>query len=198
MENENMNVSVHDVYSYLIVGARYGYTRNNHLEPQSHFYTTKKLIPQLDQANHTVALTTAKQLVEEAISIELYNLQDADDSYNNKAVTFKFINWLKDFIHKYDETWQPYNEDVLQQALQNEKAKVYNVYNITNPNSPICLTASGPVDKDSYIDVIIGHIKGIVETDNISYRKEIIDENKGQIVFHVTDPVKRDFLVQKI
>ena len=73
-KKKKVSVNPVDLYRFLIEGNRYGYTRNNHLMPSGAFDACRQYLPALFEADGDVALSTARQLAEEAIEQLHYDL----------------------------------------------------------------------------------------------------------------------------
>lgn len=114
---KKVEIEIKHMYWYLIETCRYGYTRNNHLMPADAFDTCRKLLPRVAEADLEYAIYTAKQLAEEAISMELliHFYEKVDDQFGNMAETIKFIEDLLKFIEDNakggNKMLKPYNYD---------------------------------------------------------------------------------------
>lgn len=127
-----IQIELKDLYQFLISECRYGYTRNNHLMPDGAYDHAKKYLPKMLISDKNFAIDTAKQLCEECIDQQLCgNFYDGrDDVHSNRACAIKFIEYLLDFIHKYEENYIPYNNDNYLNNLNKDKDPRYAIYSL--------------------------------------------------------------------
>jgi len=101
MKKDTMEIPLKDIYQLLISECRYGYTRNNHLMPSGAYDRVREYLPKMYEIDNDFALSTARQLCEEAISDELLtHFRDGvDDQHGNMKETIQFVEWLRAWIH---------------------------------------------------------------------------------------------------
>ena len=114
MKKDCMEIPLKDIYQLLIAECRYGYTRNNHLMPSGAYDRVKEYLPKMYEIDSDFALSTARQLCEEAISDELLrNFRDGvDDQHGNMKDTIRFVEWIRSWIDAHSPQYQcyaPYN-----------------------------------------------------------------------------------------
>ena len=152
---KKVEITLKDLYTYLLVHNRYGYTRNNHLEPSVAFDDCKKFIPIMYEIDADYALHTVKQLCEECISeLNMHFWFGIDDENHNRPRYIGFIEYCLEFLrnnqeqqtrNRYNlETFEkigeetfyanwPYNLDVYERNLQRDNERRYIIYdNTTN------------------------------------------------------------------
>lgn len=120
-----------DLYQFLLTECRYGYTRNNHLMPDGAYRHVEEYLPELLNADREMAINTAKQLVEECISMELIQFSDGiDDDHGNRSLALKFIAKMRSFVmdNSDDCCWMPYNWDQFKNQLALDNKRRYDVY----------------------------------------------------------------------
>lgn len=128
-----MQIECIDMYRFLLQATRYGYTRNNHLEPSTTYSDIiKKYLPKMLKRDESLALHTAKQLCEECISDEICGrfYDGEDDENGNRNASFLFVESLLAEIHTKEPDWKPYNYD---QFLNNKKIddeEMYELYEV--------------------------------------------------------------------
>lgn len=119
-----------DLYQFLLTECRYGYTRNNHLMPDGAYRHVEEYLPELLKADKEIAVNTAKQLVEECISMELCKFADGiDDESGNRKSAIDFIKrMLELLVNNGQSDWRPYNYDLLVKNVQLDDEPRYDVY----------------------------------------------------------------------
>ena len=202
MENKTIVVDLKDFYQLLIVECRYGYTRNNHLMPSGAYEKVKQYFPEMFKIDEEYAIYTLKQLCEECISQQLaWNFYDGeDDEYNNRGEAIEFISWCLQEVHKVETYWSPYNMDQYLENLKKDYEPRYNVYELKDKER-ILLTEK-PVSVSDYFKVITD----TVNSNTAIFRKETIRaidrENPiskyDDYIYHVIEPVEKDFYVEHI
>lgn len=147
-KNKYIEVSVHDIYHFLIAECRYGYTRNNHLMPSCAYDDVKKFLPKILSQDVDCALATAKQLCEECISDQLNTnfYEGLDDEFGNRKEAIKFIEYLLDFINGVNGSFKPYNYDSYQDNIDRVNSMKYSLYKLN--------------DKLEYLDIDSPSLKG--------------------------------------
>ena len=116
MKKDTMKVPLKDIYQLLTAECRYGYTRNNHLMPSGAYDRVKEYLPKMYEIDGDFALSTARQLCEEAISDELLaHFRDGvDDQHGNMIETVQFVEWLRAWMVEFSQhspcyaTYAPY------------------------------------------------------------------------------------------
>jgi len=202
MENKTIAVDLKDFYQLLIAECRYGYTRNNHLMPSGAYDKVKYYFPKMFEIDNDYAIYTLKQLCDECISQQLImNFYDGeDDEYNSHKEAIEFISWCLNEIHKVDTYWFPYNMDQYLENLKKDDEPRYNVY-IMEGKTKLLLTKK-PVSVNDYFKVIVDTIN----SDSAIFRKETIraldkEEPKSKYddyIYHILEPVQKDFYVEHI
>lgn len=121
-----------DLYQFLIAECRYGYSRNNHLMPSGSYRHVWIYLDKLEKVDHSWAMHTAGQLCEECISdnLNMHFWDGIDDEFGNRQEALEFIEKLLEYIHKYDETWLPYNYASYTDNLAKDNEPRYNIYKL--------------------------------------------------------------------
>lgn len=113
MKKDCMKIPLKDIYQLLIAECRYGYTRNNHLMPSGAFDMVNEYLPKMYEIDEDFAVSTARQICEEAISDELLtHFRDGvDNQHENMLDTIHFVEWLYAWIVLHSKTPNniPYN-----------------------------------------------------------------------------------------
>ena len=188
MNKENkISIDTGDFYRLLVAGCRYAYRRNNHLEPSYIYSYVRGMLPNLLAADKETAIGTARQLCEECISDELiehfYNGED--DEHENRKNSIRFINYLLDFVHKYDADWKPYNYNLFEENIKLDDAPVLDLYEVTD-NKKVLLKSG--VSKND----IMWEIAKEVGDSTYSYNSKGLESDR---YIYVTEPVERDFYI---
>ena len=113
-EKNGIEISLKDIYQLLLEECRYAYTRNNHLLPIGAYDRVREYLPRMFEVDKRFAISTAKQICEEAISDELLiRFRDGiDDEHKNMLETIKFVEWLYSWLldaSAYSYDCLPYN-----------------------------------------------------------------------------------------
>lgn len=116
-----VEVGLKDLYQMLIMGNRYGCSRNNHLEPWGAFDHCKVYLPKMMEADKEWGTHTARQLCEEAIG-ELWHFKkgyEGDPNHNWDL----YIDFIWHCIHFLSDAGcllsnVPYNIDNLFSSLE--------------------------------------------------------------------------------
>lgn len=196
-----MEIDVKDLYQFLITDCRYGYSRNNHLMPSCAYTHVKEYIPKMHQIDEKWAIHTAQQLCEEAISMELIsNFYDGeDDEYGNRKETIKFINWCLEFIESKNVTWKPYNYKQYLENLKKDNEPRYQIYDMIDGMN-ILLTPT-PISQNEYLDLMWNYINsdsGVFRKETIKMSEDNYADRRRHYIYHVTEPIKKDFYVKHI
>ena len=120
-----------DLYQFLLTDCRYGYTRNNHLMPDGAYRHVHEYLPELLKADKEMAISTAKQLCEECISMELVQFSDGiDDSRGNRTGALQFISEMIKFVteNSDDKHWKPFNYDSYEANSDLDDKPRYDIY----------------------------------------------------------------------
>lgn len=119
-----------DLYQFLLTECRYGYTRNNHLMPDGAYRHVEEYLPELLKADKEMAINTAKQLVEECISMELCKFADGiDDDHGTRRSAINFIKKMLEFLARNGQSdWRPYNYNILVKNVQLDDEPRYDIY----------------------------------------------------------------------
>ena len=195
MKKEFVKVEVKDLYQLLLCNCRYGYTRNNHLMPDSSFTQAERYLQAMVKVDKELASHTAKQLCEECINeLESRYYYGNDDEYGNRALYLRFIESLLKFLRKNDVLFnesQIYNIDKYYRNLSEDLRKKYIIYdNQTQEELTDVLT------KQEYLDFLVtSYGKETQDKFVLSYR--VRDEWPARIysLLKGLDEVVREFRV---
>jgi len=205
---KKIRLELKDVYQMLIAECRYGYTRNNHLMPWGAYDKVKRIIPVMYKADPEYAIYTIKQICDECISEQLtWRFYDGEDDENsNRFEAIKFIEWCLDYIHKNEtdfcfkeDPWFPYNYDHFTQNVALDDEPRYNIYEIIGENRK--LLSKEPLSENKYFDFIMDYIKsttGTFRKETIKVNKDDYKDRKNHYIYHIIEPVKKDFYVEHI
>lgn len=205
-----------DLYQFLLTECRYGYTRNNHLMPDGAYRHVEEYLPELLKADKEMAINTAKQLVEECISMELVQFADGiDDDHGNRASALKFIEEMLQFVYKHagSSNWKPYNYDsYLENKALDDKPR-YDVYEAEymgyDSDEKFALGKKINSEMLSKNELIAYICDEICKSDSITYRKQEHkpdydeyfetreDYNKEIMTKYVFDDIKKAVIVKR-
>lgn len=215
-ENKMVEIKPKDLYQFLLTECRYGYTRNNHLMPDGAYRHVEEYLPELLKADKEMAINTAKQLVEECISMELVQFADGiDDDLGNRAEAFKFIEEMLNFIHNNEvhNEWKPYNYDnYLENKALDEKSR-YDIYEAEymgfDLDEKFALGKKINSKMLSKNELMTYLCTEICKSDSITYRKQELkpgydehfetrkDFNKKIMTKYVFDDIKKAYIVKR-
>ena len=214
MNEELINVEIHDLYQFLIGEMRYGYTRNNHLMPGGGYDKCKKYLPLMLEVDKRWAISTAKQLCDECISHELITCfySGDDDEFGNREGAISFIKWLLGWISDNgDPNYRPYNYDQYLDNIAIDDKPQYliselfgydiesNTYKEAKP-----LNKDKLLSRNEYVNYLFMDICGAKIGEMITYNKISLDKNNeryGKRVKHyyrIYEPINRYFLIEKV
>ena len=212
MDNK-IEVGLKEIYWFLVAGCRYGYTRNNHLEPSNSFSCCEKYLPIMLKADNEWALYTAKQLVDECISFELMShfFEGDDDESENRKRSIEFIDWLLKWIKENgNEFYRPYNYDSYLSNLALDDKPQYLVFELfgcdwanSTWESEKLLNKNNLLSKNNYFDFICEDVCGLKERYSIAYNKIRIDGygrnhlSQTKFIYRILLDKPRVFLVRK-
>lgn len=191
-----VEVTLKDIYQFLISECRYSYSRNNHLMPWGAYDHVKQYLPKMLKEDQDWAISTAKQLCEECISDELVpNFSDGLDNENgSRKSAVDFIEYLLDFINKNSTTgrWAPYNYRSYLENIERSNNLKYGLYEPSDfswddLNKDVKEVISENLTLKQCYDYLF---KDILKTSNGTYNKLSLKEN-GRIVgykFKIIDP----------
>ena len=200
MAEKIAKVNLKDLYQFLISECRYGYTRNNHLMPDSAYDHVKEYLPKIAKINKEYAIYTAKQLCEECISNQLItNFYDGeDDEFGNRKEAIEFIVWCIDYVNVQEKCWQPYNFDRFKENRDKNFELRYKIYEIVN-NEKILLTEN-IFSENNYLTFIFDYlniISGTYTKQDFKVSKEPNDRRRNYF-YHIMSPVQKDFYIEHI
>ena len=195
MKKEFVKVEVKDLYQLLLCNCRYGYTRNNHLMPDSSFTQAERYLQAMVKVDKELASHTAKQLCSECINeLESRYYYGNDDEFGNRASYLKFIDALLKFLRKNDVLFnesQIYNIDKYYRNLSEDSRKKYIIYdNATQEELTDVLT------RDEYLQFLVdNYTKEDQSKVLLSYR--VRDEGPARIysILRGLEEVVREFKV---
>ena len=202
MENKTIAVDIKDFYQLLIAECRYGYTRNNHLMPGGAYDKVKKYFTKMIDIDEDWAINTIKQLCDECISQQLVaNFYDGeDDEYGNRKEAIDFIATCLEYVHIKETYWFPYNMNQYLENLKKDDEPRYNIYLLEGKKRT--LLTNEPISNNKYFNFIFDQINAEVGI----YRKETIrpmdrEDPKSRYddyIYHILEPVEKDFYVEHI
>ena len=180
MKEVMVKIKTHDLYQLLVASCRYGYTRNNHLEPESSFIHVKYYLPLMLKEDREITLTTAKQLCEECINeLESRFYNGNDDVFNNRTTYIAFIQWLLKFLCKNDKTFnesQIYNIENYYRNLSEDTRKKFIVYdNMTQEE------LTGVLTKDEYFQFLLDRYVESNTSERYVLNYRVRDEGSSKI-----------------
>ena len=213
---KKLEISIKDLYQFLIAECRYGYSRNNHLMPGGAYDHVREYLPIMEDVDAEYAIHTAKQLCEECIEMELIQFLDGiDDENGTRADAFKFIEEMLDFIHKHDNqsTWKPYNYHwYLENKALDDKPR-YDIYEADYMGYNIDETFKlGEKINDKMLsknELMTYICSEICKSDSMTYRKQERkpsydehfetreDYNKEIMTKYVFDDIKKAVIVKR-
>lgn len=198
-----VQVSLKDLYQFLITECRYGYSRNNHLMPDGAYDHVKTYLPFMKSVDADMAINTAKQLCEECIEMELFQFSDGiDDEYGNRKAAFQFISEMINFIaeNSDDKNWRPYNYDKYENNVAFDSMPRYDIYeaeytgyNKLNNEKEFKLGKKLNKALLSKNHVMIYICSELCKSDNITYRKYELKPDWKDYVESNSYTFKKDF-----
>ncbi|MBO7212631.1 MAG: hypothetical protein J6V44_16735 [Methanobrevibacter sp.] len=215
MEKKIIEIDSHVLCRMMVVNLRYCYTRNNHLEPTCTYDLFKEeLLPAFFEKDEETALHTAKQICEECISDEICTrfFEGEDDEFDNREYSIKFVNYLLDLIHEYDEYYKPYNFDSFLKNLEHDNDKIYQIYEEDIDKNKTLVTEKN-FSKKEYFDYIFKDVLKLTEEElkkGVYYNKKRIrnsylDDKTGKYVhvpddfkYAIKEPINRVFYIKNI